>query len=497
MVSLEMRILLAFLVAYFSAVFIIPKLANIARTIGLVDRPERRKVHRVPRPLVGGIGIVIAATFSAMLFVEWKGFRGLFLGLAVLLFIGFLDDFRQLDARRKFLAQILAGVLMMYFSKVFLVSFGDLCGMGPVVLPDYDVVVWAVTLFCLVGVINAINLIDGLDGLAGGVSFIAFLTFGLHASFADATVLMLLNFIFAGAVLGFLRFNWNPSRVFMGDAGSLCLGFALGFMAIAMSQGKGAVFSPVVPLLVLAVPITDTLTVMSKRVIKGRSPFQPDRYHFHHILMRYGMGRETAVKTILGICMAMSGVTLLTPFYEIPEWLLFTIYLVFFIGYVVASLFIVSIMRLSFKHRRRLGLGSRTGEEGERSVEGTLVRLVLKGLDYIKILRKDVRYPVELEMRCWRTDGGEFWQGRVENVSRRGCMAVVPELKELHHRLAAEMVLLLDDDTHHVPVQLEHIWLNEGTNGWYHGFRFLEIAEEKKAVFDEFLTRCRRHIKKQ
>ncbi len=318
MVPLELRILLAFLVAYFSAVFIIPKLAAIARSIGLIDRPERRKVHRVPRPLVGGIGIVIAATFSSMLFVPLLGFRGLYLGLAVLLFIGFLDDFRQLEARSKFIAQIGAGVLMIYFSKVSLVSFGDLLGFGPIMLPGIDVVVWGVTIFCLVGVINAVNLIDGLDGLAGGVSFIAFLTFALHASFADAHVLMLINLAFAGAVLGFLRFNWSPSRVFMGDAGSLCLGFALGFMAIAMSQGDGAVFPPIVALLVLAVPITDTITVMSKRVVRGRSPFQADRYHFHHILMRYGMDRESAVKTILGICMALSGVTLVTPFYALP-----------------------------------------------------------------------------------------------------------------------------------------------------------------------------------
>lgn len=495
MVSLELRILLAFLVAYFSAVFVIPKLANIARSIGLIDRPERRKVHREPRPLVGGIGIVIAATFSAMLFVDWVGFRGLFLGVAVLLFIGFLDDFRQLDARSKFLAQIGAAVLMMYFSKVYLVSFGDLCGFGDIVLPDFSALIWLVTIFCLVGVINAINLIDGLDGLAGGVSFIAFLTFGLHASFADAQVLMLLNLAFAGAVLGFLRFNWSPSRVFMGDAGSLCLGFALGFMAIAMSQGEDAVFSPVVPLLVLAVPITDTLTVMSKRIIKGRSPFQPDRYHFHHILMRYGMGRETAVKTILGICMLMSGMTLLVPFYQPPECVLFGIYLLYFVIYVVSSLFIVSLMKLSFKHRRRKGNGYQVEVEGARG-SSMVVRYLLKGLDYAKILRKDPRYDVYVNIRCRLSESAEWCCGRVENVSRRGCMAVVPELRSLQHTLGMELELPLEEDLHVVQIQAEHIWLSEGTNGWYHGFRFLEIEAEKKGAFDEFLSRCRRHVKK-
>ena len=193
MIPFELRILLVFLVAYFSAMFVIPKLANIAKEIGLIDRPDKRKVHTLPRPLVGGIGMVIAATFSSMIFVDWKGYRGLFIGLAVLLFIGFLDDFRELGPKRKFTAQILAGCGMMYFSKAFLVSFGDLLGTGPILVPNFDALIWMVTIFCVVGVVNSINLIDGLDGLAGGVSFIAFLTFALHASFGDAKMLMLLK----------------------------------------------------------------------------------------------------------------------------------------------------------------------------------------------------------------------------------------------------------------------------------------------------------------
>ncbi|BDD87653.1 PilZ domain-containing protein [Desulfofustis limnaeus] len=489
MVSLELRILLAFLVAYFSAVFVIPKLASIARSIGLIDRPERRKVHRVPRPLVGGIGIVIAATFSAMLFVDWVGLRGLFLGLAVLLFIGFLDDFRQLDPRRKFIAQIVAAVLMMSFSKVYLVSFGDLLGCGEIVLPVCDALIWAVTIFCLVGVINAINLIDGLDGLAGGVAFVAFLTFGLHASFADAPTLMLLNLAFAGAILGFLRFNWSPSQVFMGDAGSLCLGFALGFMAIAMSQGEKPVFSPVVPLLVLAVPITDTVTVMSKRIVRGQSPFQPDRYHFHHILMRYGMGRETAVKAILGICMAMSALTLVVPFYRVPDWVLFGAYILYLVVYVVASLFIVSTMRLSFKYRRRFSNGNGT----KLAKANLLVRLLLKSMDYAKILRKDARYDVRLPLRCRLLDRGNEWEGTVENISASGCMAEIPGLATLNNRMVLDVQVSLDNEVVVIPIAAEHIWLNAGGGSWYHGFRFVEMDQDKQPVFKKFLSRCRRH----
>jgi UDP-GlcNAc:undecaprenyl-phosphate GlcNAc-1-phosphate transferase len=307
---------------------------------------------------------------------------------------------------------------------------------------------------------------------------------------------MLLNLIFAGAVLGFLRFNWSPSSVFMGDAGSLCLGFVLGFMAIAMSQGEGAVFSPVVPLLVLAVPITDTLMVMSKRIIKGRSPFQPDRYHFHHVLMRYGMGREAAVRTILGISVLMSGITLLVPLYRPAEYVLFGIFMLYFAGYALVSFFIVSLMKLRFKHRRRKGNACEINGKRGHGI-GTVVRYLLKGLDYAKILRKDPRYEVQVIMRCRLPDGGGQSDGRVENVSLHGCMAVVPELRSLHHHLEVELLLPLDDKVHIVVIQAEHIWLSETTNGWYHGFRFLEVEPAKKEVYDLFLYRCRRHEKKE
>ncbi len=144
------------------------------RSIGLLDHPGKRKVHELPKPLVGGIGMVISATFSCLLLVPFPGSRGVFLGLAVLLLVGFLDDFRELGHRQKFLAQIGAGVLAMYFSKVFLFSFGDLLSFGEVTLAGSDVAVWFVTLFCIVGVINSLNLMDGLDGLAGGVAFVCF-----------------------------------------------------------------------------------------------------------------------------------------------------------------------------------------------------------------------------------------------------------------------------------------------------------------------------------
>jgi len=184
MIPFEIRLLLVFLTAFFSALFVLPKISNIAQRIGLVDHPGERKIHLMPKPLVGGIGMTIAATFTALIFVQIAGLRGFFIGLSILLLVGFLDDFKEIGHKQKFLAQIAATTVMVYFSKTSLLSFGDLFGLGSLDIPQSDLLIWCVTVFCVVGVINAINMIDGLDGLAGGISFVAFMMFCVHSSLA-------------------------------------------------------------------------------------------------------------------------------------------------------------------------------------------------------------------------------------------------------------------------------------------------------------------------
>lgn len=231
----EIRVILTFLLAFFSSLFVLPNLSHIANRIGLVDVPNARKVHVTPRPLVGGIGVVVSATFSCLVFVSLEGMRGYFSGLSVLLLIGFFDDYQELGHRKKFLAQIVGTALMIFLSNVHLSTFGDLFGFGEIKLPDMAMLPLVVTVFCVVGVTNAVNMVDGIDGLAGGITLMGFLAFAALASLSGNTVLMLLNLAIGGAVLGFLRFNWSPSQLFMGDAGSLCLGFSLAFMAVALT----------------------------------------------------------------------------------------------------------------------------------------------------------------------------------------------------------------------------------------------------------------------
>ena len=483
MISPELRILLGFLVAFFSSLFVIPKIASIAQSIGLLDHPGKRKVHELPKPLVGGIGMVISATFSCLLLVPLPGSRGVFLGLAVLLLVGFLDDFRELGHRQKFLAQIGAGVLAMYFSKVFLFSFGDLLSFGEVTLAGSDVAVWFVTLFCIVGVINSLNLMDGLDGLAGGVAFVAFFTFALHASFAGNMSLMIINLAFAGAVLGFLRYNWPPALVFMGDAGSLCLGFILACMSIIMTQGETALMSPVCPLLILAVPITDTVIVMTKRAFRGQSPFKADMYHLHHIFIRFGMSRATTVKIILIISLFLSSLSLLDPLYNVPDYGLFGIYLFYLTAYVISSFFIVYTMRSSLKYQRR------KLKDNDRRSENCLKLPSFLKTEFFKNVRKGVRYPTKLNFVCLDKDNSERYDGTLLNLSDNGCSAVIPELQDLKDIVVVEIHFLIDGGTHVIPFPAKHLWLSEKQHTFHHGFRFRHLSDEQQSIFVSFLVK--------
>jgi UDP-GlcNAc:undecaprenyl-phosphate GlcNAc-1-phosphate transferase len=473
MISDELRIITVFLCSLFGALFVLPKLAHIAKRIGLIDQPNKRKVHVTPRPLVGGIGIVIAATFSSLAFIPLGGLRGYFLGLSVLLFIGFLDDFKEVGHKQKFIAQIGATVLLIYFSKVSLSSFGDLLGIGNIHVPGGDIVIWCVTAFCVVGVINSINLIDGLDGLAGGISFTAFVFFGLHASFGGNTPLMLLNFALAGAVLGFLKFNWHPSVLFMGDAGSLCLGFTLGFMALGLTQGEDAVMPPVAALMILAVPITDTLVIMCKRALKGSSPFMPDKYHLHHIFMRYGMGRLGAVKAILGLSFLMGAGSLLSPIYGIPEQYLFAIFGGYFFIYTIASFYIPFLLRYSKRFKRRK---PKAGE-----AHGIL-KILLGSFDSFKIFRKAKRHNVYLRFRCKGLNDGQKYEGKVLDFSVGGCMAYVKDLTTLNKDMILTIYLPFEDGVEEVKLTAEHIWISEKDKVFYHGFKFEDLGVHEHVI---------------
>lgn len=277
-----LRGLLIFFVSLLFSALIMPRLLHIAERIGLIDQPDERKIHKKPKPLVGGIGMIMALSLTSLLFFQLSHMRGFFSGLIILTIIGFLDDFKEISHYWRFLAQAVAVALIILLSNTVLYSFGDLISTGDISLGIFAI---PLTFFCAIGVINSINMIDGLDGLAGGLSHISFISFAILSYVNHQFDLMYLSLSLIGVVSGFLFYNWPPSKLFMGDAGSLSLGFSLAFLSIAITQTKDSKVPPVAPLLILAVHIVDTVIVMTQRIIKGNSPFVADKTHIHHRLI--------------------------------------------------------------------------------------------------------------------------------------------------------------------------------------------------------------------
>ena len=286
-----MQLFLAFVVALTVTAALIPVLVHWAPTIGLTDAPGPRKVHSIPVPRVGGLAMAVGLLLPTLITVQLTpSIRGLLLGLVVLLIFGLWDDRVNLGYRTKFAGQVLAAGLCMIVGNVHV---GTLMIGSVIVLPQ--AVSIFVTFVFLIGITNAVNLADGLDGLAGGLVLLCLCAIALFAAMSGNATVTETALIEAGAVLGFLRFNTHPARIFMGDSGSQMLGFSVGALALLATQGEASPLSAALPLLLLGIPIMDTLTVMLTRIRAGRSPFSADSNHLHHRLLALGFAHREAV----------------------------------------------------------------------------------------------------------------------------------------------------------------------------------------------------------
>jgi UDP-GlcNAc:undecaprenyl-phosphate/decaprenyl-phosphate GlcNAc-1-phosphate transferase len=289
-----MQYLTPFVVAMVVAVACLPLLMQIATKWRFVDEPGGRKVHTVAIPRIGGLAMALGALVAALAAIDLHAEDRWFLVAAVILVIfGALDDRFDLDYRVKFIGQLLAVGIVVFAgdTQVRAITLDD-----RVLLPAW--ISLPITILFLVGITNAVNLADGLDGLAGGTTFLCLCAVALLSSVGDHTANTALCLAFAGAILGFLRFNTYPATVFMGDAGSQLLGFAIGVLSLRATQNLATQVSASIPILLLAIPILDTLSVMMQRIGEGKSPFSPDKNHIHHKLLALGFGHHEAVMVI-------------------------------------------------------------------------------------------------------------------------------------------------------------------------------------------------------
>ena len=291
-----MQWLFAALLAMCVTMLLIPPLVHWSGRLGVLDQPGGRKVHAQPIPRVGGMAMGAAMLLALVVWgqqgVELQAYL---LATVVLLGFGIQDDRLTLSPGWKFAGQVLAALIVMYPGHVMVSSVR--------VVEPYDLPVWLsapLTLCLIVGFTNAINLADGLDGLAGGAALMCLSGVLLLALSSDSTPVMLMCVVTMGAVLGFLRFNTHPARIFMGDAGSQLLGFSAAVFSLILTQDRTLPYSAALPLLLLGVPVIDTLTVMTERVLEGKSPFQADRTHVHHRLLALGFDHREAVTVIYG-----------------------------------------------------------------------------------------------------------------------------------------------------------------------------------------------------
>lgn len=353
-----------FMTALFMALIMVPALRRWAIEKRQFDIPDGRKVHVRPKPRLGGVAIFIAFLFAMLVFDEMgQQVKGILAGSLIMFATGLVDDLYGISAKKKFLGEIFGCLVTIFVGHLYITNLGNLFGTGNIVMPEWVGIPF--TVFAIVGVVNALNLLDGLDGLAGGFTAVALGAFVLLGYLDGNVAVVSISAALVGGVFGFLRFNVYPARIFMGDAGSLTVGFVLGFLAVALTQVSGSTVQPVVPFIILGLPIIDTVRVMSERLIKRGNPFAPDRSHVHHRFLDLGFHHRFTVLIIHGLTLFWAMIALL--FYKQPGHLLLS-------SYILLSVLFYAALRLSLKYKRYFPILNR---DSDRSLRESRIFLTL------------------------------------------------------------------------------------------------------------------------
>lgn len=328
----KMQEITVIFISAFVALFLARKTAI---KIGLVDKPNARKKHRGHIPLVGGVSIYLALWILYALHPEWLPDFSLYMVCAsALLFVGVLDDRFDLPVMPRIFLQALVASIMMY-SGLHLASLGN-------ILFGYELVLgwagYAVTLLAVWGAINAFNMVDGIDGLLGALSCVTFGALSVMFYLDGEHELAQWSLCLLAASVPYILLNlgipWGQKfKVFMGDAGSTLIGFTVIWLLIVATQGHDAVIRPVTALWFIAVPLMDMVTIMTRRIRRGDSPFKPDREHLHHILLRAGLGPRQTLLAIVGVAFMFALVGIVGERAGIRESVMLSLFLLVFVGY--------------------------------------------------------------------------------------------------------------------------------------------------------------------
>ena len=296
-------IIAAFAVAAVLSYFFTPPVKNFAHKVGAIDVPkDARRMHKKPIPRLGGLAIYGGFLGSILIFGQLdETMLCVLLGAAIIVALGIFDDVLALGAKLKFVVQIVAAAIPVCIGNLQIGLFTNLNPLSDTPFVHLGILAVPVTIIWIVGITNAVNLIDGLDGLAVGVSSIAAITMLAVALLTGNMPIAITMAALAGACIGFMPYNLNPAKIFMGDTGSTFLGYMLATVSIMGLFKFYAVISFAVPFLILGLPIFDTANAIIRRVAAGRSPMSPDRGHVHHKLIDMGFNQKQAVAILYAI----------------------------------------------------------------------------------------------------------------------------------------------------------------------------------------------------
>ncbi|MBP7244237.1 MAG: undecaprenyl/decaprenyl-phosphate alpha-N-acetylglucosaminyl 1-phosphate transferase [Bacteroidia bacterium] len=325
-ISDSFKIMFCIGIAMCTTAILIPCWIKVCAKWNLYEQTDDRKQHRSNIPTMGGISIFAGIFLSSLIFVQNSSsynFNIIYGAMFLLFLTGFFDDLIELSPLKKVIFQFVVSIL------VIAAGFRIESGFGLFLVGDLPLVIsYGATIFFIIAITNALNLIDGLDGLAGSITLVTSLIFGFLFYQVGDVSMTLLSMSVCGAVFGFLFYNFHPAKIFMGDTGSLVLGFLLAIQAIALMQHYShdvtsiPALSPIVIIAALFVPAYDVLRVSVIRVLTGYSPFHPDRNHVHHMILGQGFGKRMTTLIITGFNLLFVAVALLFPQMDINIFLI-------------------------------------------------------------------------------------------------------------------------------------------------------------------------------
>ncbi len=338
------NVLFIILTTFLSSLIYVPITKIIAKHIDAIDMPNKRKVHKKPMPRLGGLAIFASFVTGYILFGEvTTQMISILLGGFVIIITGIIDDVKPIRAKYKFFAQLLAACIVVFYGNIYLT---DASILG--IYMNFGEVGYLISVFIILGAINAINLIDGLDGLAAGTSVIYYITMDIIGltMHINGGLDVILCTIMIGSTLGFLVYNFNPASIFMGDTGSMFLGYMIAIISL-LGFKTATVTSFLVPMLILFIPILDTILAIFRRIIKGENIGTPDKEHFHHQLLNRTSSVKKTVLLIYFINICFSTVSILYAWGDTKRAII--IYAIL----MIIVLFFILKTDILFKHNKK------------------------------------------------------------------------------------------------------------------------------------------------